>query len=202
MARYEGGEQGLYPGTGVLINKLNIADQAELDAAEAAIVLLATFELSQRPLPEPPSGPGFQYFLSIHRALFQDVYAWAGQIRDLDIAKGQTRFANFRYIASEGNRLTEALAEESWLAGLNTGQFASRMAYYMGELNVLHPFREGNGRALREYVRYLAGRAGHPLSWHGVTSDEMIAASISAYQSDHRPLEVIILRQIAASSQA
>lgn len=202
MARYEGGDRDLYPGTNVLINELGIRDQLELDEAEAAIVLLAAFELAQNPLPEPQVGPDFNYILHIHQALFRDVYAWAGQIRDVDITKGETRFANCRHVASEGDRLTRELARENWLVGLSTERFAERMAYYMGELNVLHPFREGNGRALREYVRHLAERAGRPLSWEGVASHEMIEASIAAYQGDCQPLEVILLRQIVATSQA
>lgn len=196
MSRYDGGERRLYPGTDVLINKLGIRDQAELDEAEAAIVLLATFELAQNPLPEPETGPDFSYFLQVHRALFRDVYAWAGDIRDVDISKGTTRFANCQHIAAEGQRLTRELAAENWLEALSPDEFSQRMAHYMGELNVLHPFREGNGRALREYVRYLAERAGHPLSWENVTSAEMIDASIAVYRGDARPLEVLLRRQI------
>ncbi|MDF1621369.1 Fic/DOC family protein [Pseudothioclava nitratireducens] len=196
MSRYDGGEHRLYPGTDVLINKLGIRDQAGLDEAEAAIVLLAAFELAQNPLPEPETGPDFSYFLQVHRALFRDVYAWAGDIRDVDISKGATRFANCQHIVAEGQRLTQELAAENWLEALSPDEFSQRMAHYMGELNVLHPFREGNGRALREYVRYLAERAGHPLSWENVTSAEMIDASIAAYLGDARPLEALLRRQI------
>lgn len=200
MTKYEGGERNLYPGTNVLINKLGIRDQADLDEAEAAIVLLAAFDLAEKPLPEPSAGPDFSYLLDIHRALFRDVYSWAGQIRDVDITKGETRFANCRHVANEGERLTAELARENWLEGLSTKQFAERMAYYMGELNVLHPFREGNGRALREYVKYLAERAGHLLTWDGVATQEMIDASIAAYHGAYAPLEAILLRQIQSGA--
>lgn len=200
MARYEGGELGLYPGTEVLINKLGIRDQAELDAAEAPLVLLAAVELAEAPLPEPRSGPGFGYLLRIHEALFRDVYDWAGTVRNVDISKGSTRFANFRHIESEGTKLTDALAAEGWLEHRTPKDFARRMAYYMGELNVLPPFREGNGRALREYVRHLAERAGHSLSWEGVSGDEMVTASIEAYRGNYDPLEALIWRQMARSA--
>jgi cell filamentation protein len=200
MGRYEGDERGLYPGTDVLINKLDIRDKSELDQAEAAIVLLAAYELAQTPLPEPAQGPDFSYLIDIHQVLFRDVYEWAGQVREVDISKGDTRFANCRHIVSEVQKLVRKLAAENWLEGLAVEQFAKRMAYYMGELNVLHPFREGNGRSLREYVRHLAERAGHSISWEGVSSREMINASISAYQGKYQPLENLLLRQLVAGS--
>ena len=89
----------------------------------------------------------------------------------------------------------------SWLSGLSAEQFAKRMSFYMGELNVLHPFREGNGRSLREYVRYIAERAGHSITWEGVERNEMINASIRAYNGDREVLESILIRQIKAASQ-
>jgi cell filamentation protein len=90
------------------------------------------------------------------------------------------------------------LAAENWLEGLAVEPFARRMAYYMGELNVLHPFREGNGRTLREYVRHLAERAGHTISWEGVSSREMVDASIAAYHGRYQLLENLLLRQLLA----
>lgn len=200
MGRYDSDDRHLIPGTDILNNLLGITDQAALDAAEAALVLLATLELGQAPLPEPPDGPGFDYLLRIHAALFRDLYPWAGQVRDVDISKGGNRFANWRFIETEGARLAAVIAAEDWLAGLDPDRFAARMAWYLGELNVLHPFRDGNGRALREYARYLAERAGHPLTWEGVTPSEMLSASIAAYRGDCAPLHSLLARQIARAA--
>lgn len=198
MAKYDSDDRDLYPGSGVLINLLGITDQTDLDDAEATIILSATLRIGKSPLPEPREGPGFSYLLAIHRALFGDIYAWAGTVRSVDISKGGNRFANWRFIDQEGARLSADLAREHWLAGLTADRFAERMAWYMGELNVLHPFRDGNGRALREYVRYLAERAGHPLTWKGVPPGEMLAASIAAYRGETAPLAALLLRQIGA----
>jgi cell filamentation protein len=199
MARYDSDDRDLYSGSGVLINLLGITDQAELDDAETSIVLVATLRIGEFPLPEPPEGPDFSYLLTIHRALFGDIYAWAGTVRNVDISKGGNRFANWRFIEQEGARLAADLAQENWLAGLPTRRFAERMAWYMGEFNVLHPFRDGNGRALREYVRYLADRAGHPLTWKGTPPDEMLAVSIAAWRGDTAPLAALLLRQIGTA---
>lgn len=201
MVKYDNDDRHLDPQSGVLINLLGITDQAKLDEVEATIVALATYEIHLSPLPEPPEGPGFSYLLAVHAALFRDIYPWAGVVRDVDISKGGNRFANWRFIDQEGARLTADLARERWLVGLSADRFAERMAWYMGELNVLHPFRDGNGRALREYVRYLASRAGHPVTWEGVAPDEMLATSIAAYRGDTAPLTALLLRQIAAEAQ-
>ena len=201
MAKYDSDDRHLDPRSGILINLLGIMDQAELDEVEATIVALAIYEIHVSPLPEPPEGPGFPYLLEIHRALFGDIYAWAGTVRDVDISKGGNRFANWRFIEQEGARLMADLARENWLTGLPADRFAERMAWYMGELNVLHPFRDGSGRALREYVRHLADRAGHLLTWEEVPPDEMLAVSITAYRGDTAPLAALLLRQIGAAGR-
>jgi cell filamentation protein len=120
----------------------------------------------------------------IHKHLFGDVYEWAGEIRDVDISKGNTRFANCRYIASEAEKLSSQLAGENFLSGLPIRKFADRAGYYMGEWNVLHPFREGNGRTLREFTGQLANQAGYELSWTGITQQQMTEASIQAFRGD------------------
>ncbi|WP_206612727.1 Fic family protein [Paenirhodobacter populi] len=91
------------------------------------------------------------------------------------------------------------LGRENWLAGLSAERFAERMAWLMGELNVPHPFRDGNGRALREYVRYLAERADYPITWEDVPPDAMLAVSIAAYRGDTTLLPALLLRQIGAA---
>lgn len=116
MAKYDSDDRDLYPGSGVLINLLGITDQTDLDDAEATIILSATLRIGKSPLPEPREGPGFSYLLAIHRALFGDIYAWAGTVRSVDISKGGNRFANWRFIDHEGARLSADLAREHWLS--------------------------------------------------------------------------------------
>jgi cell filamentation protein len=89
------------------------------------------------------------------------------------------------------------MAAKNWLRNLPHDEFAERAAYYFGEINTLHPFREGNGRALREYIRYIAGRAGHKLTWEGLDRDEMTRASILAHNSTHHALRDILIKQMS-----
>lgn len=150
----------------------------------------------QAPLPELTEGPGFPYLLAIHRVLFRAVYSWAGAVREVDLSKRGSRFASWRLIEQEGAKLSAMRAGERWLAELPTDRFVERIAWYMGELNVLHPFRDGNGRALREYVRNLAERVGHPLTWKGVPTDKILAASVATFRDDIALLSTSLQRQI------
>lgn len=194
--KYSAADSYTDPDTGVLINKLGLLNQDDLDEAEAALVSVAIAELVFDPLMEGEGGPGLDFLCDIHRKLFGDLYEWAGEFRTVDISKGSTRFANVRFIETEGERLMNSLASENWLCGLPHDEFADRAALYMGELNTLHPFREGNGRALREYIRRIAARAGHSLSWEGLDRDEMTEAAISAFNLDHQKLRGVILKQM------
>ena len=72
------------------------------------------------------------------------------------------------------------LKAEKHLKGLDVEQFSERAAYYMSEINVLHPFREGNGRAQREYSRTLAMKNGYELDWSRVDQQEFLDASIKS----------------------
>ena len=176
-----------------LRNRHGIRTQEALDRAEVLFVISAIAENTAAPLEEPDSGPDFAYLKRLHKRLFGEMYDWAGEVRDVDISKGATRFANFRFIEAEGERLTAEMADKNWFSGLSHEEFAEQAAYYFGELNTLHPFREGNGRTLREYFRYLAYRVGHTIDWGGLDPEEMVRASIHAHNADHGLLREIPL---------
>ncbi len=148
----------------VLRNRLGITDQAELDRVEATFSLVRAYELLEKPV---AGNFDLAHLQAIHKRLFGDVYEWAGEIRTVDISKGQTRFANFQQIESYAPEITRPLQREQLLRGLNIDTFSERAGHYLGELNVLHPFREGNGRATREFVGQLARGAGYAVDWSG-----------------------------------
>lgn len=175
--------------TGVLKNLPNLRDPVELASVEAAAVVLRTQELITHPVAKTFD---IVHLQAIHARQFQDIYAWAGEIRTVDISKGDTRFAHFKRIIPESKKLTDALKEESFLINLNEHEFSERTAYYMGELNVVHPFREGNGRSLRQFVSELAGQAGYCILWENITQQEMIQASIEAYHGSYELLTTLI----------
>lgn len=117
---------------------------------------------------------------ALHRHLFGDVYAWAGELRTIDIAKGDSFFAHHVHIETAAKALFKKLARENYLAGLDAQRFSERAAYYLSEINALHPFREGNGRAQREFINQLAYRNSFLIEWGNISQEAMVCASIDS----------------------
>jgi cell filamentation protein len=171
-----------YPGTDILINRLNIRDQSALEAYEAEM----TAERAMEPL---PSGPlTCDYYLAIHRHLFQDVYEWAGKIRSIRISKGNSAFCYPEYIEHELAKLFEDLAADNELSGLDRTQFAGKAASFVAELNAIHPFREGNGRTQLSFLVELSERAGYPLNLDRLDPAAILSATIVSFSAGSRQL--------------
>src|SRR5690606_16351545 len=83
-------------------------------------------------------------------------------------------------------------AREQFLQNLDPHTFSERAGYYLGELNALHPFREGNGRAIREFVGQLARGSGYSIDWTETERSEMTQAAIEAYHGDHSRMSRLI----------
>ena len=147
--------------TGVLRNKLGLRRSAELEAAEREITHAALIFLRESPV---PASYDLRHLCAIHRRIFGDVYDWAGQLRTVVIAKGSW-FCLPQYIESSAAEIFRALHEEGLLRGLPRDAFTERLTYYLGKVNAVHPFREGNGRAQRAFFEQLASDAGFILDW-------------------------------------
>lgn len=140
-----------YPNTDILINKLNIKNSEELDKVEKSLTLLRLTHLQMYGLNIPFSFK-VEYYLAIHHYIFQDLYSFAGDIRGENITKGNTPFCRPEFIF---NYLNETLKQmEKDLYKLKDREsIVKYLAYYYQEVNIIHPFREGNGRVLREFLR-------------------------------------------------
>lgn len=168
--------QYCYPNSEVLINKLGIT---EADALEAAEIVLTQARVDHF---EPNfDNISLSALREIHFHLFQDIYTWAGDLRAVDISKGSTRFANVSRIEPEADKLFSQLEQENFLAALPRQQFVARLAHYYCELNVIHPFRDGNGRAQRLMFEVIAINAGFELRWAPIGRGEWLEANIAAY---------------------
>lgn len=179
-----------YPNTDVLINKLNIKDNQLLSEAERKIVLTKSYELRKN---SKIGDFDLNHFLEIHKFLFEDIYPFAGKFRNENIAKGYFSFAEWQYIEPEIKRLFDKLKAENYLQGRSREELVKGLAYYLSELNVLHPFREGNGRTIREFIRELAFFNGYVLDLQNTTSDELLKASVDSI-ADTRELEETLNR--------
>ncbi|ENE6639036.1 Fic family protein [Salmonella enterica] len=181
-----------YPQTGVLINKLNIKSQKDLQLAESEYSANRLYQLRTAPI---KGNFDLEHLKKIHKYIFQDIYKWAGEIRTVNIEK-QDKFAASEQIESYANYIFKQLNKEGNLKGLQQDKFCNRAAHYMGEINAIHPFREGNGRTQREFIRELAANAGYELDFRHVTSEEMKEASIHSFREDPSKLEEILQRSI------
>lgn len=179
-----------YPGSDVLINKLNIKDNQLLSEAERKIVLTKSYELRKN---SKIGDFDLNHFLEIHKFLFEDIYPFAGKFRNENIAKGYFSFAEWQYIEPEIKRLFDKLKAENYLQGKSREELVKGLAYYLSELNVLHPFREGNGRTIREFIRELAFFNGYVLDLQNTTSDELLKASVDSI-ADTKELEETLNR--------
>ena len=177
-----------YKDSDVLVNKFDIHDNKKLEEIERKIVLAKLYELRQN---RQIGNFDIAHFVGIHKFLFEDIYPFAGLFRNENIAKGNFSFAEWEYIEDELKKLLENLKEENYLQNLDRDTFIKRLSYYMAELNVLHPFREGNGRTIREFIRQLAYKNGYILNLKNINPKEMLHACIRSVV-DTTQLENII----------
>ena len=130
-----------YENSDVLINYLDIRNTKDLLHYEAKITAAKSLGLRQKGI---TGNFDIEHYLSIHQYLFEDIYPFAGKLREENISKGEFRFAQWEYVEQELDKLLQQLKRENFLEGLEKEQLAKRLAYYLSEINVLHPFREGN----------------------------------------------------------
>jgi len=179
-----------YPESDVLINRFDIRDKDALNIVEKQITSLKIAQLEA----SPAKGDfDLAYLKSIHKFIFGDIYAWAGQIRKGDfLIKDRSIFCRAMYIESMAAEIHANLKKDNFLHGLEKVEFISKLAYYMGEVNALHPFREGNGRTQRLYFKQLCVKAGYDLEFHKAPRDMLIPADISAFNHEYSLLIEIL----------
>ena len=182
----------VYPGTRILRNKAGLQDAELLAAHESRMVLKRMFQLYAESLPGTLDA---NHLAAIYHALFQDVYFWAGHFRIGEMSIGGRMFCQAEILLSSLTRLLTQLTEEQHLAGLKAERFAERAAFYLSELNTIHPFRDGNGRTQREFIRVLGLRAGHKVRWAPISQFEMVNASKLSFATGRPNALVYVMRR-------
>lgn len=174
-----------YPGTTCLINRLDICDESMLAKAEASIVLAKASFLDQHPV---SGGYNFEHYKQIHRYLFCDLYDWAGEIRKVDVSKKGTSFVPAAEIAVCAAACFEHLSGFSAI-GLSKHELAVKVADFYSTVNMLHPFREGNGRTQRIFFKQWIQHLGYTLDLTDIDTDEFMIATI---QASHGVMDTLI----------
>lgn len=177
-----------YPDMNVLKNKLNIKDNDVLKTAEEEITLIKQMELLKNPI---RGNFTKTHLMNIHKFIFEDIYPFAGKIRREQISKGNTTFYPPNLINRELDKVFSKIKEYNMLREIDEDKIINNLAYVMAELNIIHPFREGNGRSIREFIRTMAKRIGYDLNWGNVNKEDLLKASIQSVD-DYRAFIYII----------
>lgn len=149
-----------------LSNKLGITDQAELARVEEKISKTKALELFESGILDTFKVGTFAGLAQIHFFLFSDIYAFAGQVRDVNIAKGNFRFAPVIYLQSALDNISQ----------MPQSTFDEIIEKYI-EMNAAHPFREGNGRSTRIWLdAILKKKLGRVIDWSHVDKQDYLLA--------------------------
>lgn len=177
----------------VLKNHFGITDSASLNEIEADTAMIQIRELLNE---TSPNNFTPEHLCALHEQVFSKVYPWAGKFRKVDIAKGDTLFLKHQQIASELKILFSNLANANFLKNTTPTEFSEAIGNFIIHLNLIHPFREGNGRIQRLLVWQIAKNAGLTLDWQSVWNEAMKQACIAGIQGTTRQMIRLILLNI------
>lgn len=209
-----------YKGTEVLINKLGIEDEETLNKEETKRVYERMVELELHPEKALETYKKYypnkkikkitkEHLFGIHIHMLQDVYPvtkdeakqlgykdnaiWLGKFREENISKGHFSFANAMFLESTLDYILQELNNEEFPEEKKA--LSKRLAYYLTELNIAHPFREGNGRSSREFLRQITLEKGFDIDW-SLIKDKIVKATIVASIKDPSLLEEAIFEAL------
>ena len=165
----------------------NLTDE-EL-AMEEEITALKQYMLMESPIKGRFSKT---QLMNIHRFLFEDIYPFAGLIRREQISKGDTMFYPPHLIGQELDKVFSRLHSDKMLQETDRKHQIEHLSYIMSELNIIHPFREGNGRSIRELIRCMALHYGFTLDWSRVDRETMLDAAVRSVVDDRSFRDLIV----------
>lgn len=176
-----------YENSDVIRNKMNIKDEETLKKFETKIV---AFKLSAINFSKIKRNFTENHFKAIHKYLFYEVYDFAGEYRNENITKENFRFSEYEYIEENIKKIFEKIDVNN-LKNKNFDELISFISEIMTDLNVLHPFREGNGRTIREFIRELLDECGYEVDFLNVDYNLILRASILAVIDDKEQIKLL-----------
>lgn len=188
MAKYDDFDNDKYL---LKINLLDISDFDELEQAEAFTFSIRAAQIEQGAYKIAAFSK--EDFVELHYHLFQDIYPFAGQFRKVQLMKGATRFCQVQFLDAYTSDLFNQLKNEPNWDSLEHA--AKRLAYFKSELNMLHPFREGNGRTTRIFLQEYAKSKGFLWKYDNLERTEYMQAMIRSVTSEDL-LEKLLLNTL------
>ena len=183
-----------YSGTTVLINKFDIREEEKLNEVEGVLTSARYAEWLSAPKVETYD---FDHYKAIHRFLFSDLYDWAGEVRTVNISKKGTQFAPAEQIENQAAQIFERLKTQNFFRGLSHDEFVNEIVDFYCVTNVLHPFREGNGRTQRVFLTQLIRNVGCDINFADMDTDLLMIATIQSAQGVTDLLKVIFSESIS-----
>ncbi len=164
----------------VLENRLGIKDSSELARVEERISKKKALELFENNILDSFEAGTFESLAKIHEYLFSEIYDFAGKIRNVNIAKGNFRFAPVMYL-EQALQTIDKMPQSS---------FEEIIAKYV-EMNVAHPFREGNGRSMRIWLDLILKKElGKVVDWNSVDKNDYLMAM------ERSPIKDVEIREL------
>ncbi len=176
-----------YKNSNVLINKLNIKDEKKLTAYETKMVAFKLTTIQKLKFERTYDENHLRF---IHQYLFFEIYDFAGKYRLENITKENFLFSDFHYIEENIKEIMKKI-DLNLLKTYNFDSLVSKISEIMTDLNVLHPFREGNGRTTREFIRELLEDLGYEINWYLIDYDEILSASVMAVIDDKEQIKLL-----------
>ena len=176
-----------YKNSSVLKKKLNITTEEKLKEYETKMVALKLASIDKADFKRTYDE---EHLKAIHKYLFEDVYDFAGQYRLENITKDNFIFSQYQYIDENIKEVFKKTNIQS-LEDLPFEELIIKLSDFMTDLNVLHPFREGNGRATREFIREFLDKLGFEINWFEIDYNYILRASMLAVIDDSEQIELL-----------
>lgn len=175
--RIDSSTSNCYEGTTCLINKLGITDENKLKEFEGAVTFAKASELELNPISDTFD---VEHYKLIHKYLFEDIYDWAGEYRTVNISKKGTKFASADQISDLMNACFMRLKDNDYFQNKSFDEFIDNIVDFYCVTNMIHPFREGNGRTQRLFISQLIRFNNYDIDFSSIDKDELMIATIHA----------------------
>jgi cell filamentation protein len=185
-----------YENSDTPINKLHIKDKNIIDEIENEL-LIQSYETLHNNLDETVLFDE-EYLCKTHNTIFSSLYEWGGKYRSVNISKGESMFCPYMSLESFSNEIFTKLKNDNYLKNYEEiekrDEFIEKLSYYICELNVLHPFNEGNGRCIRLFFDMIVTFNGYEYIDYQQTleNNDYIFASIDCMETDCEKMKKII----------
>jgi len=187
-----------YPNTGLLRNLQDITDPEVLLFVESSAVTKRLQELYENPI----KIKGVDSLFEIHRHLFQDIYIWAGKKRTVEISKDGKQFFPTSHFDNAFKYIDQIITEFKKIPKEDNKMLAEKLAEILENVNYLHPFREGNGRTQREFLRLLALEKGLTLNLNPPDEESVYERYMKGtIESDSLTLNELIFERIGTNDK-